>query len=393
MKEKVGAINTIRYDATIAPIEVCFRQRTLSNLSNFASRLKAFTASSSKDSKVHLDDKTSKNVSFYCSSPSIEVRIPLVRHVSTGPLFERFGEPPKHLLTKEASLGVIFLNTAIELSTGPTLDSDECLDSGKFVANQMLLFVESPVGDNIAVDTQMQRVDVCLVSGRVEVNPCIPISIEFKKSYNKSQKAHNGRNSFPLVPAISSFKARQEDDDEDIKTDRLLFSKLTDVNADSRKELRGSDPQYAMLSDVEKADVVVILGIPEITAELTKTEIETLLKVIEATMPMTSEANQSGSSQEKEESNQWLSLSVNFDKISFSLREDASRDSQGQNVDVYSYLLAIDKFKVHALKQGPSMKHVRILAHDPCLYESKSKVHKRFSEIGTLLSFLSPLWT
>lgn len=378
-KAKQGSrITSIKYDTTISPIEVCLRQRTMSNLSNFADQVAALSADretqpSGNSHSVNSDDGARQHISFECSCPSITICVPLVRHVSTGPIFERFGEIVNDSPVKGASLGILLQNTAFEWNTGATGDCGRNFDSGRFVANHMLLFVECPIGDKVVVDTKMQRADICFATGRVEVNPCIPLSVEFIKNYTESHKRQNGRKSFPLAPAISSFKARQEDDDEDIKIDRLLFSKLDDVNADSRKELRGSDPQFSMLAEVEKADYVVVLNVPEITSELTKAELETLLKMIEATT-ISKPSSPSVSPQKgdmKDTASQRISLAANFDKITVSLREDTATDSHSQNMDVFSCLLAIDNFKAHALKQGSSLKHIRVMAHDPCLYEGE----------------------
>ena len=368
-------ITSIKYDATIAPIELCLRQRTMSNLSNFADHFTTLsndseTSSSGNSHSFNSDERATQHISFECSCPSITICVPLVRHVSTGPIFERFGEIVNDSPVKGSSLGVLVQNTAFEWNIG---GCDRSFDSGKFVGDHMLFFVESPIGDKVVVDTKMQRADLFFATGRVEVNPCIPLSVEFKKNYTESQKAQNGRKSFPLVPAISSFKARQEDDDEDIKIDRLLFSKLDDVNADSRKELRGSDPQFSMLAEVEKADYVVVLNVPEIASEVTKAELETLLKMIEATT-MSKDSSPSESLQkadEKDTPSQRISFAANFDKITVSLREDTPTDNHSQNMDAFSCLLAIDSFKAHALKQGPTLKHIRVMAHDPCLYEGE----------------------
>ena len=61
-----------------------------------------------------------------------------------------------------------------------------------------------------------------------------------------------------------------------------MFSKLQSVDADSRRELKGSDQQSSMLSAVDKCNLVAVLGVPEIVVDVSMREIETILKMLEA---------------------------------------------------------------------------------------------------------------
>jgi hypothetical protein len=376
--KKTNKIFSIKSDATILPVEVCIRQRTMSNLSTFAaqlSELKSHSNSITNRQNVSSVDSKLQNLSFECSCPSITIGIPLVREVSTSPIFERHGEILCNVATTGPSFGILLHNTAVEWSTQPASDDDETLEeSGMFVANHMLFFVQSPIGDKIVVDTNMQRTDIFVANGQVEVNPCIPISVVFKRNITESQKAQNGRNAFPLVPVISSFKARQEDDDEDTKIDKLLFSKLDDINAASRKELRGSDPQFSMVADSEKADFIVVVNIPEVAADFTKTELETLLSIADATTPASTSPRTYVDAQTqivKEGPIQTNCFALNISKITLSLKEDLPKSSYGQLKNTFACVFAVDTFKAHLLKKGSATKHLRILAHEPCLYEGK----------------------
>jgi hypothetical protein len=384
-KRKNSAIDSIKCDATVLPIEVCIRQRTLSNLSSFAAQLRALKSESgcTTTQSATLDATRKQHVSFQCSCPSITIGVPLVQKVSTSPIFERNGEMLNNAPIKRPSLGLLLQNTAFEWVTGPAEDGNDSLEeAGRFMSHNMLFFVQSPVGDKIVLDANMQRTDILMASGRLEVNPCIPISIELKRNIGGSKI---GGDSFPLVPAISSFKARQEDDDEDIKIDRLLFSKLSDVNADSRKDLRGSDPQFAMVADAKKADFVVVLNIPEITADFTKSEMETLLNILAATKPEPPSPTTVAPSQDAEDGRvQGTCFALNISKITLSLNEDPAAGGHCQHQDTFSCVFAVDNFKAHALLQGSSMKHLRLLAHEPCLYEGKKMVGPSVSSLSMM---------
>ena len=339
-------------DVSLLPIEISFRQRTLSNLSAFANSLKErnnamnehhHRTSSSRRSKSKSsvekprESSSSKEITFCCLCPSIAFTLPLVREVSTDPLFERSREILNGHPVRGAYFGIIFDNNAIEFnekgatsSDSPTSDSS---DSGaKFSCHYMSFFASSPVGDRVAVDSVMRRTDILVGKGRLEVNPYTSISIEYKPSTPGTKERNHCKESFPIIPTISSFKARQEDDDEDNKIDRMLTSKLHDVDAHSRKELRGTDPQLEMISEVEKCGSAVIVNIPILVADLTRTEMETLLLMLGAVSPDDSASgknnnNKTSTTTEKEPndtSSPGLCFGINIDQISLSLREDAT---------------------------------------------------------------------
>ncbi|KAL3941096.1 MAG: hypothetical protein SGBAC_004503 [Bacillariaceae sp.] len=364
-------------EASFLPLEVCIRQRTLSNLSSFAEQVSDSTSTASNsDNQVTTSKNTKRQMVFaQCSCPSITIGIPLSRGVPTAQLFHRHQTVLQNAPKKGTWLGVQLLNNSFEWNSFPKgNDRGVMVETGTYMAHHMLMFVQSPIGDVVDVDADIRRADIFVANGRVEVNPVTPITIELKRNHDDA-----GRDSFPFVPSISSFKARQEDDDEDMKIDKLLFSKLGDVNADSRKELRGSDPQFGMASESEKADTVISVNIPEIGVEATKSEIETVLKVLEALKPENdSKANASADIGEKSaeavdtSSLPRTCLALTVSKTTVVLKQDVDESSCKE--DAFSFLVALDTFKVHTLKQGPSTNHARVLAHDPCCYEARREL-------------------
>eukprot|EP00980_Cylindrotheca_fusiformis_P014868 scaffold4060_cov121-Cylindrotheca_fusiformis.AAC.2 len=371
-----ASTDSVKCDATLLPLELCVRQRTLSNISSLSAYLKELQSDSQSSStqSVGSDTNRSQHFSFQCNCPSITVLLPLVHEVSTHPVFERTGEVLNNVLIKGPSLGVLLENTAFEWIAGSADEYKNNLeDGGRFLCNNILFFVQSPVGDAIALNANMQRADLLMASGRLEVNPCIPISIEIKPNTGDGKV---GRDSFPLAPTISSFKARQEDEDEDIKIDRLLFSKLNDVNADSRKELRGSDPQLVMVADARKAEFVVVLSIPEITADFTSSEMETILNILSAVKkPESAENHSFGKHPRHKESgpSRIVGFALNISRITLALHEDPPVASQLHEQESYSVVLAIDNCKAHVLLHDSSTKHLRLMIHEPCVYEDISR--------------------
>jgi hypothetical protein len=361
-------------DTTFAPIEIIYRHGTMSNLKALVDQIGEGGAVGSESHAegtqliVGKEERTRK-IRCSCSCPAITLSIPTLENVSTDALFERCGEVLEHAPVSESSLGILFEQISIEWNDGqddigeaPHLGS-----GGKFACNHILVFASSPIGGILAVDAKMQRTDLLVARGRMEVEPYIPISIDIRANTSDGQETNHGKESFPIVPAISSFKARQEDEDEELHIDQVLFSKLHDVDADSRKGLRGNDPQASMLADAELSHHVVSIIVPEVTGDLTKIEMDVLLRMAQAATPSSKPAPHSGKVSDTKESDNRLSVSMNFGQMSLTLHGDSFL----QKSDQYSYVLMMDQFKVHSHLMGPKVKHVRLLCYDASFYEGK----------------------
>jgi autophagy-related protein 2 len=238
----------------------------------------------------------------------------------------------------------------------------------------MGLFAVSPNGES-GYETQMLRKDICVASGRTEVNPITPISLSFKRGFYISREVNPGRESFPIVPAISSFKARQEDDDENDRTNNPTFSNYSENTASSRKDLRGNDPQITMLANSEKTNVIVSTHIPEIILDLTANELETFLlmvKRIQKSPPQKVE-NVPRRPPVKVTDPDKLSVALNLDKVTLSIRDDQKTFEAYEGKcksKIYSFLLAMDGIKSHIFLFGSEPRHFRLLNQDLCLYSS-----------------------
>lgn len=362
---------------TLLPIEVMVRQRSLENLTKFTAQSIKTTGGCNVPHRVEPKDSSDAQISFACNCPSLVVTIPLRKRLSTAPLFNRCGETLHNVQARDAFLGLTLDTIDFQWSKGDAETTEKDLEScAKFNFYHMLMFACAPVGDKVSVGATMQRTDFILLKGRTEVNPYVPITLEYLKKLPSSKDGTIGRETFPIVPAISSFKARQEDEDEELKIDRLLFSKLHDVDADSRKNLRGTDPQIAMVTDAEKSDAVVRFSIPEIIVDLTKTELTTVLDMVDFAKPPASSDQSSAEVEKSVEKSQStsLSISLNVDQISLSLKEDFRiEDLYGDKSkkDRFSCLFAINNFRTHALLSGSNLRHLRVLAHDIGLYSGE----------------------
>jgi len=377
--------DTIFCKITLLPIELSLRQRTMANISNFAN-LAQNGASEFGRSKMHRMEsdatensrENDKEISLFCDCPSINLSFPFTEELAMSKMFERTSEIVNGRFTRESSIGVVFENTSFELNAqelkGGT-PGQTCL-SGNFSCLHMGLFATSPQSET-GYDTRLLRKDLFIASGRLEVNPNIPISLGFMRPSRRTNQENLGRDSFPIVPAISSFKARQEDDDDDIKTGRSQFSKFDEVEKGARTEFRRTDPQIAMLENSEKSTIIFSTNIPELIIDLTSSELEVFVRMLNAMQQpqsnklSTPQGSKRIAQKPSEAFPEKISVAVNLDKVSISIRDGGKvLESNQKNVQVTdcSFLLAMDNIKSHAFFLGSEMKHFRVFSHDFCLY-------------------------
>jgi len=366
---------------TFLPIEISLRQRTMANISEFATiaqdKFSELTPSPSSCTASQDPGNCIETVlSFNC--PSISISIPLIEQISASSLFERSREILTGGIIRESSIGIMCENTGSELKSHQinNVSLAQASLSGRFFCQNFAFFVASPK-DEEGFETQMLRRDIFVASGRLEVNPSIPISVDFSKTAPGTKGVNFGRESFPIVPAISTFKARQEDDDDDYKTDTLLFSKFGKVNADSRK-----DPQFVMLANSEKSSVIFTINIPELLCDLTTKELDVFLLMLKGAKHLSSSRSVLTT---QRSSSEIISIAANLDKLTVSIRDDqqiiCSNEGKVQS-RIFSFILAMDNIKSHSFLVGTEMEHFRVFSHDFCLYTSlgalsKTKVDRR----------------
>ena len=362
---------------TLLPLELAIRQRTVANLSKFATLANdgfaefVHFASSSQSYTSNESDENGREVSLSFNCPSVSLYLPLVEQTPTSSLFERCGEILSGGITRESSIGVVFENTGFEFKSqqSKNMAQGQANLSVKFWCLHMGFFAISPKGE-AGYETHMLRKDILVASGRTEVNPNTPISFSFVKAPSTSREENPGRESFPIVPAISSFKARQEDDDENENF----------RTSSSRKDLRGTDPQIMMLANSEKSNIILTTNVPEIIIDLTSNELETFLLMLSRIQKLPSQKLPSqklekvpaGPPSQVTVSDK-MSIAVNLDKVTVSIRDDQEtygfNEGKTQN-KIYSFLFAMDEIKSHIFLWGSEMKHFRLFSQDLCLYSS-----------------------
>ena len=353
---------------TLLPLELYFRKRTMENITKFASVANDGFAefcrleSSPQPSTTNENEQVGKETSLSVDCSSVCLYLPLVEQIPTSLLFERCGEALRGGTIRETSIGVIFENTGFDFKVKQrkNIRPDQVDVSGKFWCLNLGTFVISPKSRS-GYEACMLRKDIFIVSGRTEVNPSIPISFGFRKGFSMTREENPGRESFPIAPAISSFKARQEDDDV--------------TSSSTKNDLRGTDPQITMLANSEKSTIILTSDIPEIIVDLTTKELETfllILKSIPKSLPRKEEKEPETRISQDSFSDK-LSVAVNLDRVTITISDDKetyeSKEAKLQS-KIFSFLLAMDKIKSHVFLQESEMKHFRLFSHDLCLYSS-----------------------
>jgi hypothetical protein len=88
------------------------------------------------------------------------------------------------------------------------------------------------------------------------------------------------RAAFPTVKPISSFKARQDDDDGPHATPTIVGTRSVDIS-----QLRSPDPQPVILKEADKCNSLLEFRFPELYLDLTKSEIIALFHITMSAFP------------------------------------------------------------------------------------------------------------
>lgn len=379
-----GKTDSIDVELTLEPLEVSYQSAAFSKLAlllqtDARDSWETETTSGSQD----MAELRTKTISVFASCASVAVSLPVSVGTDWGrQLFERSGYTAESTLTRKSALGLMFERVAFDLLQDGKGDAAEMSSELSVSCHNIFAYASSPVSQCSVFDQRIERFDIFAFCGRTEVDPCIPMSVRVIRctrdgSSDKDDGDGLAVKSFPKVPPISSFKARQEDEDDDNRIDRVLSSSAAEFNVNSRKELRSSDPQSVMLSDVSTSDVVVSIHIPEIIGDLTTTELSVLKSMASSLNP---EFDRSRGVKTEAEDNltplKRIALSINCDFLSLAVHGDVEPSSSSNENGVaasnsFSFMVKMDQFQGHVLADGPALRHARLLSHEVDFFESK----------------------
>ncbi len=344
-------------------------------------RSRSIYEDSEKGSNYSDDDVI--DIQFSGSCPSVSVILPLLHSVDVGDLYHRCGQEIRTATLSRGHLGFLFEEVCIQkksVAAGSVDVANSQQSNTRSVSascHRLILCVSSPSLSVLSVGTCMQRLDIIALVGRLEVDPVIPVSLEIRSQQSgDGMFQQHARDSFPVVPSISSFKARQADEDEDEHIAEVLLSNLKDLQVDSRKSLRGSDPQVTMLDEAERCRAVIRLHIPEVWCDLCTSELSTFLRMLKATQPSKKQAVAEASirSNLMDEAKVALNgIAIGVDQATISIHDSCNGlDNHRPQSEKYSFGLVVDGLKAHAVLGDKGLRQARLISHDFCLYYSKS---------------------
>jgi len=379
-------------DLSFEPIELTYRQRTMANLfallgslqtgcssgldaddnddfENCTGDANAFTAV-----KCDTEQKSNRELSLYVSCSSLVLTLPALFEYDWSPLYQRCGYSTDSSLNRRSSLGLSFDSICFQ-----SINSVKDTMTASLECNHITAYAVSPSsGSNLMFDRKSRRFDVLSLSGINEGDPCIPISVKlWRDSNDRSEKRNMNPCMFPTVPAISSFKARQEDDDDDNRIDRVLSSKLYGdayMNT-SRRDLRSNDPQTEMMLEASKCDRGVSIRIPEAMIDCSVDELRSVCHMLEVAIGIPASREVARHQQDKftDSSAPQLRSCVAFecDFLSLVVHGGEQERPPGPEQPNATFIAHFDKLKAHVLRDGLSARQARILSHEFDLYHGK----------------------
>ena len=332
-----------------------YRPKTLRNLSAFASAMTPLVACSDRSDEREESICPPENVPLYVrlACPVASVSLPVsCSEEEIDLMFERCGYACQGSHGLEATLGVVLDEISVT-HTVAKLQENEVASS--FRTRNILFYVESAHQGK-----GTRRVDLAGFLGRNESNPSSPVSVEVKKVSSDVAKE-----SFPLVQSLSTFKAREDDEEG-------LLDPYDDADA-----VAWPDPQEGMVSTSARATWLVSVLVPEVVVDLSPYEMRCVATMVERqSIPksgtsekphLASEITHTGDTQIST-ADRWV-LDIQVVGASLGLSHiDKSKESAN-----YCLWFRGTSLRTHSVFCGMEKQHTRFLLQNAYAFESKSE--------------------
>ena len=385
VKKSKSSPSTFTIDLVLEPLEMVLRKATLSNVLSLTTQLKSGGETPKMlDASSGLENHERNNLlRFSASCPSISFTVPLgcvtvedAQGRRDLALFDRCGYMLPHAsISRRLSIGVsldalsVVYDSMTPLPVVDAVEKTPCASSvgTTLLCHRILCFAIAPQMDSSKNITCMQQADIFASSGHA------PLSLAHRTNISTSQEFFGSSSSFPTVPPLSSFKARQEDEDSD--GEDVFANEFTSLaRSMNASGTHGSDPQDAMLHVAENCSTVVDIYLPELVGDLTKVEATSLLTMMVAQLASdevsTTQGEETLQVQAITPNPRVVGISICIDQISFCAHQKL--DDDGNSGRWYSYKMMIEGFKAHAALGSSQVKTLRILSHEVNFFEGMS---------------------
>jgi hypothetical protein len=359
--EKKPDPDELLLNVSLEPIQFTGHTATLDNMSLLSKALsEAFAKSKPEASKDVIESTTGRTISLRFSCPSLDILLPLYQPEDLDSLFTRCGYVSEwYAPPSVASLGVHVDSLYIAANKG----ADQSGQPASLSCQHLIIYALSPVRKKTRTQ-QCQVIDLLSLSGS---SSPLSLNVHLIQVDGGDSQENQAVNSFPLAPTIASFKARQEDEDEENDIDRVLLSKMGDMGIGAKRELRGKDPQTEMLKNCQRCGIAIDLRVPHAFGDLSASEYSVLKRIFASTTISNSRNKEDSPGQKKPVD---IALNIRCDRLSFGIHADTT-DTTGDDSGS-SFLLKMKTFRAHSVISASSgLKHVRVSAHDFDLFEAK----------------------
>lgn len=370
---------------SVNPLQLTFRHLIISKIVKSLGGILGRGPSKDSSDVESITNTPSSNINCSLTCGIFLVLVPLESENHGAPeasldnIFERSGYKADSVqglnaptLSWEATQFSLRVTQAASQGEAEDLQITACFQ--RSVVSFILPMNDATTEDEFEVEfnNTVRRLDLLAFESEEKIDPDAVIKAEVVSSClvnkNETDKKKRAKNYFPLVTPLASVKASQQYDGNDLGAHDAFG-----VNASSKpgkKRPRGSDPQIAMLKSINDCEKIIRIHIPSVAVDLSILEIDSLLIVLQSvSIPATS-----SSIDDNDEIDNLNPFCVNFQcdqcTISIHQEDNTSEASLGENQD-FNHMLVFDGFKSHFFVEKNILKHMRILADDVTLYESK----------------------
>ena len=363
-------------ELTLEAIECTYRQQTVLKLSRLFSAgspdtIGRSTFSSSSAASGNQNDPHSKSLLMSVYIPSADILLPvLANNADWSNLYKRCGYITTCDTARKPAFGVSFDEILLTLNT--KLESAQLRKhDASLSCRNVVAYACSPT-DKSVFGRKVRRLDLFALGGRTEVEPCIPITAKLSDYSHSTGSVAVGL--FPKAPSLSSFKARQHDEDEDDRIDQILSAENCDLDVPGRKELREVDVQSMMLSHVAKSEIAISFYVPELVGDLSMSEIFVLRSMLDNLIGVCNHTRVSNSGipttlDEHPIQLKRTAVSLIVDFVSLSVH--GTCDEGLSSKSSFSFMTKMDTFKTHSLTDGTNLRHLRVMTQEIDFIESK----------------------
>ena len=317
-------------------------------------------------------EKDRDSIKIICTCPELNLLIPVNQSKISSDDFQVLFARAGHQMQKEIyqpTIGIIFVNLMLE--------HNKC-DKSVLTSENCTIYLSAP---SIEMNDKSSTVMEIL---SFSSDPMISAESAIKLDYSSNCRTFRSvddkiQSSFPLVPPLSSVKARQE--------------------TSSNQTIRGENPQGSMLNYAESCHANMNIYVPFLIFDLSLMERKMLSEIvgsIEVFRPTNNEFNDSDTKKKSSKKDCLTGIGFSCDQASISLHNNNCTNGSNR----YTCFLVADNLNAHLVVGDSGLQNLRVLSQNVTAYEGNflicafyemSFFRFNFSSLGSYFFQLFPL--